>query len=176
VSAKKVLAGVAILIAAVALILVLGGLAIDPTIAIGTEKTLESSPAELWKQLDNPAGLERWWSMSVRKIAGPDSGPGLVVEFVADDRVIETWTLKSADAPNEIVYDVAFTGMMTVERTLTLTPADGGTKVTWRETGSIDNPLARWGKVVMTPDSVIANFDRALMKLDEAAKTSTTAG
>jgi len=38
-----------------------------------------------------------------------------------------------------------------------------------RETGTISNPLMRWRKVLMPPDSVIANFKAALTALDKVS-------
>ena len=174
---KKIVLGLVAIVAIVALILFGGGYLIDPTIAIGTDQRLSSPPAALYRFLDSTEGLDRWWSsetMTVKKLSGPDSGAGLRVAFEAGGKQIETWEVKSSDPPKQIVYAVDFSGMFTVERTLTLAPDGDGTKVSWRELGKLDNPLMRWGKVLSTPDSIINNFNSALAALDKVAATSTT--
>ena len=184
---KKVILGVAIVTGALGLVMFGGGALLDGSIAIQTEQRLEAPPVVLFTFLDNTAGLDAWWSvgqegqpddvprMQVKRKSGPESGAGLEVIFVAagegEGTVMETWRIKSVTAPSTIVYDVDFAGALTVERTLTLTPDGGGTRVTWAEKGTIDRPAMRWMKVFMPPEQVRDNFDRALAALDRAAKS-----
>jgi hypothetical protein len=105
----------------------------------------------------------------VRKASGPDEGEGLVVVFEAGGKVLETWTVRHASA-DRVEYDVDFAGMLTVHRTLTMSEIDGAVHVTWREAGRIDNPLARWMKVLMPEEEVMKNCDIALEALERAAR------
>ena len=186
---RKAIVGVAAITSIVGIVMFGGGALMDGHIDLGIEKQLKSSPSWLYPFLDNAPGIDAWWSvgqegqpdqvprMSVRRKSGPESGAGLQVEFVVADGggVMETWTIKSVKPPSEIVYEVDFAGAMKVERTLTLTPDGDGTKVTWRETGNIERPAMRWMKMVMPPEEIQANFDRALAALDKAAQNRRAA-
>ena len=189
------------LVALLAIVLYGGGALMDPNIALETEKRLGSPPDVVYGFLDDAAGLDAWWregqegqepslpKMRVKRKSGPEVGPGLQVQFVAapeeggDGSVFETWTIKSAVPGQQIVYDVDFAGVLTVERTLTLTP-DGvdengnaaATRVKWAEKGVIDAWAKRWMKVMAPPEKIVDNFDRALLALDRAAKKARAAG
>jgi hypothetical protein len=99
---------------------------------------------------------------------------GLVVVFEMDGSPIERWTIEASDPTSQIVYRVEFIGTFTVQRTLTLTPEGNGTLIRWRENARLDSPLMRWGKVLSSPDAVIANFDNALAALDQVASSSVS--
>lgn len=177
---KKALIVAAIVTGALFVGLFGGGALMDPNIALEVEKRLSSPPAVLFGFLDNQPGLQSWWSegqteatgrMSVKKKSGPEQGQGLAVQFVDEKgNVLETWVVVSSQPPTKIVYSVDFAGAMTVERTLTLTPEGDGTRVKWQEQGRIDRPAMRWMKVVMPPQTIIDNFDRALAALDRVAR------
>lgn len=180
---KKALIVASVVVGALFLVLFGGGALMDPKIALDVEKRLSSPPDVLFRLLDNQPGLDAWWTMGqsdappgsprmlVKKKSGPDQGQGLAVRFVDDeDNVMETWVIKSSDPPKTIVYEVDFAGAMTVERTLTLVPDGGGTRVTWAEKGHIERPAMRWMKVLMPQETILDNFDLALAALDRAAK------
>jgi hypothetical protein len=180
---KKVILGVALVTGALGAVMFGGGALMDGNIAIGVEKRLSAPPVVLFTFLDNAPGLDAWWSvgqegqpdgvprMQVKRKSGPEQGAGLEVNFIAAGDVMETWRIKSVNAPSTIVYEVDFAGAMTVERTLTLTPDGDGTKVAWNEKGFIDRPAMRWMKVFMPPEQIQDNFDRALAALDKAAQS-----
>jgi uncharacterized protein YndB with AHSA1/START domain len=157
----------------------IGGLFIDPKVELGIEKTLAAPPSALFPLLQSAEGINDWWShaqdggheMVATKKSGPDEGAGLVVIFEANGSVMETWTVKAAEPSSRIVYDVDFAGMLTVERTLTLTSSGTGTLVTWNETGEMSSPYMRWMKVLMPADGVKQHFHDALSALDKAAAT-----
>lgn len=97
------------------------------------------------------------------------TGPGLEIGFAANGHVFETWKVKSVGSQSKVVYDVDFK-IFAVERTLTIEPADGGTRVVWRETGEINNPLFRYMTLAGSEDPV-HNFDEALAALGRVAST-----
>ena len=180
---KKALLVATAVVGAMFLVLFGGGALMDPHISLDIEKRLSSPPAVVFGFLDNQAGLDAWWStgqadaapgspkMRVKKKSGPDQGQGLAVEFVDDEgRVLEKWLVVAADAPRSIVYDVDFAGTMSVKRTLTLAADGDGTRVSWQERGTIQRPALRWMKVLMPPQTILDNFDRALAALDRAAR------
>lgn len=188
---KKVIIVVAAITGILGVVMYGGGAMMDGKIELAIEKRLSSPPGVLFGFLDNPAGLDAWWSvgqegqadtvpkMKVRRVSGPEVGAGLQVEFVAlgeDESVMERWTIKSVNPPNNIVYDVDFVGALTVERTLTLTADADGTRVRWSEKGFIERPAMRWMKVFMPPEQIQDNFDRALAALDKAAKSRNAKG
>lgn len=192
---KKLLVALLVVLVLVGGVIYVGGAFIDPNVQVGTESHLAAPPAAVFAHLDNVAGLTRWWTiapppemkegmqsppkMSIRKIGGPDQGPGMMVVFEMDGRVMETWTLKTSEPPGRgpgggarVVYEVDFAKMMKVERTLTLTPDEEGTRVTWRETGVIEKPPYRWMKVLMSDEQVTKSFEAALGALGKAAKSA----
>lgn len=169
---KKALIVASIVVGALSLVLFGGGALLDGNIELAVEKRLSSPPATLFRFLDNQPGLDAWWGdMTVRKKLGPQQGQGLAVELVDDNgKVTETWLVKSSQPPSSIVYQVDFAGAMTVTRTLTLVPDGDGARVKWAEQGNIERPAMRWLKVLMPPETIIDNFDRALGALDRVAK------
>lgn len=196
---KKLLVALLVALVVLALGIYVGGAFIDPHVSAATEKTIAAPPADVFAHLDNVSGLASWWTsapppepregrqagptMVVRKLGGPDQGPGLVVVFEVDHRAMETWTLKVSEPPGtgaagegaaRVVYDVDFAQMMKVERTLTLTPAGEGTKVTWREIGVIEKPPYRWMKVLMAEEQVTKNFEASLTALEKVAVASSS--
>jgi uncharacterized protein YndB with AHSA1/START domain len=157
-----------------------GGFAIDPDVSLETTREIAAGPASVVRHLSSAEGLAAWWKvaqdetppgaprMTVQKQAGPDQGEGLVVTFEAGGSVMETWTVRHV-SPERVEYEVDFAGMLTVHRTLTLAGAGERLRVTWRETGRIDNPVSRWMKVMMPAEEIVKNFDAALGALERAA-------
>ena len=175
----KVVAALAGLLVLFVAVIFIGGLAIDPKIEVGVEKRLARTPEQLFPLLSSASGIAKWWSsappmegqpkMEVKKKSGPDEGAGLMVTFEAGGTLMETWEVKASHPSSRVVYEVDFAGMMKVERTLTLTPDSEGTKVSWKETGTLDSAPMRWMKVIMPADAVAKNFEAALELLEKAA-------
>ncbi|MEC7523593.1 MAG: SRPBCC family protein [Myxococcota bacterium] len=171
-------AGLALL---VAVGLYAGGYLIDGDVAVGTEARLDAPPETVFPYLATRDGVVAWWErfgetapeaqgMRVVAVDGPNDAPGAQVRFEMDGTVTEEWTLLEVEPPGRAVWRVDFQ-IMEVERTFTLV-AEGAqaTRVSWRETGHIDNPLARYMKLAMGTDEVEANFDLALEGLDRLVR------
>lgn len=167
-------AGLAVLLAIGA---VLGGYLIDGDVEVGTEARLDAPPERVFPHLATRDGVVTWWEhfgatmpeaegMRVIAVDGPNDAPGARVRFEMDGTVTEEWTLLEREPPGRAVWKIDFQ-IMEVERTFTLV-AEGSqaTRVAWRETGHIDNPLARYLKLAMGTEEVEANFDLALEGLD----------
>lgn len=174
------------LIALVALValFVLGGYALDSEVTLRTQATLAAPPATVFATLESHEGQVQWWTqamkahaaegapaMEINHVGGPPQGKGMQVHFVHDGAVAEAWEVLESDAPNRIVYEVDFQ-VFVVTRTLTLTPAGAGTRVTWTDHGRFENPISRY-MTLMPADGVIDNFNNALVALDSVTAPRT---
>ncbi|MGE0784146.1 MAG: SRPBCC family protein [Sandaracinaceae bacterium] len=157
-----------------------GGYAIEPDVTYETARDMRARPEAVMAHLTSADGLRAWWAhadtsggppMTVRPRSAR-AGEGMVVTFEADGEVLETWTLERS-APDRVDYAVDFAGLFAVHRTLTVSTTPRGCRVTWRETGRVDDPLARWMLVATPPDEVVDNFDRALVALERAATSAS---
>ena len=173
-------------IAAMALLLVVvgGGMLLEPNVELETESTLDASPEVLHALIADPAGVIRWWQdageemgieamndMVVSQGAGPASGPRPTVRFEIGGKLAEQWTLISVEPPTETIWDVDFQVFVT-RRTLQLQAMpDGKTKVRWHEIATFENPIARWF-TLMPSEAVIENFQGALQLLEKRAGPS----
>lgn len=159
----------------------LAGLAVDGDVNLEAEEHLDVPPERLYDLLDDADGIARWWGRMMEKSApegapamtiaaqpgAPAAGVGAKVDFVAAGMTAETWTILALEAPGKVVYDIDFK-IMRVERTITLMPETGGTRVRWTEKGTIGNPWIRLMSMGGHED-VVANFHLAIQAMGEAA-------
>lgn len=148
-------------------------------------ETLAAPPNAVRGLLDDVDGLQRWWgtamaayaetqgggpTMTVVHVEGtPRAGPGTRVRFEAGGMTAEAWEILRV-TDDTVVYDVDFQ-MFRVERTLTLEPDGGSTRVTWHEVGFLGNPWLRGLAALSGGDEgAKANFRMALDALEEAAR------
>jgi hypothetical protein len=148
--------GAAILLFGLLLVLfVLAGFLLPAELALSTEKSVDVPSETVWRYVSTPEGVVEWWTPLAEK-AVEDGYPEMTVEavdaqtvtFAAGEMQMEAWTLQSSRAPagstpGEAVWDVDF-GMLTVTRTLEVQPDGSGSKVTWSESATMDNPMMRW--------------------------------
>lgn len=179
---KKIFTVLALSAVALVVVLLGGGMLLDPTVELHTESTLDATPEDIHPLIADPAGVMRWWQnaasepghevladMVMRAGDGPATGPGATVLFEMGGSLVEEWTLVKSSPPRGAVWDVDFQ-VFVVRRSLLLEALPNGrTKVTWHETGHFDNPLMRWFTLMPT-DNVIENFQGALRMLGREAR------
>jgi uncharacterized protein YndB with AHSA1/START domain len=165
-----------------ALLFGVSGYALDRRFSISTTHEIAAPPAKVFPIFNSARGIQSWWetfSEQMKKagsggapvralpVDGPGSGVGAQVEFQMGATVTERWEIVESVPDQRVVYRVAFLSMgMTTERKLTLSAEGQGTRVTWTETGEVENPVLRWVSQ-LSEDGQIKNFDLAL---DSAAK------
>ena len=158
--------------------LVLGGYAIDSHVEIEHEATMKASPEQLFAKINSFEGEVEWWTkameayegegmppMTVVHAGGPKEGKDMVIHFMSGDALAEEWTFLQSEPNKKLVITVDFQ-MFVVERTLEFAPEGEGTKVKWRETAEMTNPLFRYFQLIMPPEDVIKNWDMSLVALD----------
>lgn len=162
------------------LLLYLGGYLIDGAVDLSTEIHVDAPPETVYRYLATQEGVLAWWAdvdehydgdapgMEVVAADGPATGPGATVRFEAGGAVAEEWEILEAEPPRRVVWNVDFQ-VMEVERSFTLSPRDGGTRVVWSERGQVDNPVARYMTLFMSDEEVVGNFDTALEGLARVA-------
>lgn len=160
----------------------LGGLVgsfLDGHVALEADEIVPVPPDALFDLLDDRAGLDRWWtqamadagtpgSLEIRAQPGPDAGVGAKIDFLAGGTATETWTILELDPPVRARYDVDFK-LLHVDRTITLAPVEGGTRVHWSETAEIENPWMKLMNVGGHQD-ILDNFHKAIRALGKAAQ------
>ncbi len=157
---------------------VLGGFLIDGNVVLETEVVIAAPPERVYWHLSSQQGVITWWteaidafsaggygSIDINPAGGPPQGVGSVVTFSSGDDTYETWTITAANPPASVTWDVEFT-LMSVERTFELTGVEGGTRLHWRESGFISNPVYRYFKLMMSEDGLQQNFGTALDALE----------
>lgn len=102
-------------------------------------------PEQLFDHLDSVEGWSRWSPMPFVEgdVSGPPTGEGARLAWDDPQWGQGVWTLTESDRPTSMAYrvEVEDGAMVTLGR-VELTPVDGGTRVTWTETGDFGwNPL-----------------------------------
>jgi len=173
---KKIFKWSALALLLLGLVLLLGGLMIDPTVVLSTEVVLEAPQKEIYALISTPTGVQRWWKDAAKALKLEGKMPEMTVvlrddktlDFHSGGKVTETWTRLSLE-PNRVVWEVDFK-LFKITRTLTLSaPSENQTKVVWHDAGELHNPLMRWMKL-MPQEHIIENFIQALSLLELRAK------
>ena len=158
------------------------GLALPGTWTVERSATLEAAPERVFAFVDAPAAWRAWtaWPDVALESEGPERGEGARVRW--DD---ETWgdgvfTITGSAAPREVAYEVRVQeGSMVTRGRIRLEPADGGTRVTWSESGDFGwNPLMGYAALGMDRMQG-AELEKGLARLDSvsaAAGPSLPAG
>jgi len=114
--------------------------------AATAETTIAATPEALLEYLDSPEGWRTWtpWPDSIAR-TGPERGAGAIISW--ESREFGTGSFQIAEsALTGVAYAVSVVGAgetpMRTVGTVTLTPANGGTRVVWEESGDLGrNPL-----------------------------------
>ena len=180
---KKIAVGSGITILLALIVIIGGGMLIDRDFVVSTEAELQASPEAAFPLVSSPAGIQDWWKdfheelpegnssppMDTPILEGPTEGPGSRVAFEVDGKRWEEWKLLELSPSGTVVWEVDFQ-IMVMKRRLELVPnGQGGTRMTWTDSGSIPNPIYRWMAVLMPTADIIENFQHAMGLLDKRA-------
>ncbi|MBF9255567.1 SRPBCC family protein [Pontibacter sp. 172403-2] len=114
---------------------------------------LRVSPEQVYPYLNNPMEWPKWSALSkaadpsiIYLYGGPMTGVGARMQWSGDKLGDGSLQLTASTSPNSIAYVQRETSLPdSVFGEFTLTPATGGTEVTWRQTSAIGtNPLDRY--------------------------------
>jgi hypothetical protein len=143
-----------VLAVAVLLVLLLAVAFFLPSKFSGQRSTVVAAPAgALYSRLATPRTWATWSAWTTRAdstlvytYAGPDSGVGAVMRFTAQKMGNGELEIVEARPEQAVGYELRLTGTdMKVRGQVTLEPAEGGTKVTWTDSGDLGrNVLLRY--------------------------------
>lgn len=171
--------GVRVLGAGAAL-LVLGlavGFALPGTWSAERSVLLASPPEALFPLMDAPDSWRRWtaWPDSGLVAEGPARGVGARLTWDSRDLGDGSFEIVESTPPERVRYRVEVQEeTMHTDGTITLTPADGGTVVTWREEGDFGwNPLmGYWARFMERVQG--RELEKALERLGAMAREHET--
>jgi carbon monoxide dehydrogenase subunit G len=137
-----VLGGVAVLMITFLAI----GFFLPGTWSATAETTITATPESLLEYLDSPEGWRTWtpWPDSITR-TGPERGAGAIIAWESREFGTGSFQIQQA-ASTGVTYAVSVVGAgetpMRTLGTVTLTPTNGGTRVSWKESGDLGrNPL-----------------------------------
>lgn len=145
---RNVVLGIAVLFFAA----MIAGLFMPSTFAVERAATIVAPPERVYERFATPRTWAEWsaWNVAADSTLrfvyeGPASGPGAVMKW--SGRRMGNGTLRITDArPHATVrYEVRVAETPVVVRGhVRLAPADGGTRVTWSDSGEVGrNPVMR---------------------------------
>jgi uncharacterized protein YndB with AHSA1/START domain len=178
---KKVLIGLGVGAVAIAAGLVVFVSMQPDTMHIERSKTIAAQPGDLWPYVSDLKGFVKWdpWSEidpNVKmEFSDPPGGVGAWYSWKGNDDVGSgKMTITAAEENVKVVEDLAFVEPFesTAVVTLTMTPAEGGTQVTWGF-DSDQNFMSKAFGLVMDMDAMLgADFEKGLGKLATVAEAS----
>lgn len=140
---------------------------------------LAAPPAAVYAFLDSPEGWQRWtpWPESGVERSGPPRGEGATLSWNDLELGTGSFTIGDAREPLHVSYSVVIDeGAMRADGSVDLAAEDGGTRVTWRESGDLGwNPLMGYWALRMSraqTDELTKGLDR-LRSLAEGSATGT---
>ena len=168
-----------ILAVAIVLILLLAvAFFLPATFSVQRSAVIAAPTEQVYAKFATPRSWARWsaWTAEadptlVYTYAGPDSGVGAIMRFAA--KKLGSGELQIVEAvPAQVVsYELRMTGSdMAVHGRVAFEPAEGGTKVTWHDTGSLGkNVLLRY-LGPMLDKSLAAAYEKSFAGLRRETK------
>jgi hypothetical protein len=146
---RKVLLGILILLVALFLGALIYASTQSPDFAVqGT--TVIGAPADsLYARFATPRTWARWSAWTTRvdsslryAYEGPETGTGAVMKFTSQRMGNGSLRIGAVAPGREVNYDLAIVGFETkLHGKVTLEPAPEGTRITWRDSGSLGQSL-----------------------------------
>ncbi len=145
---KKIAIGVIGLIAVILLIPVF----LKSSFSIERSVVMANAPSEIFAVVGNYETWNRWsvWAIKdpnqTTKISGTPGQVGHMQEWDGKINGKGKQTIVSLVKDKEIVFDLEFIdpNPMKSEAKMTFSPVEGGTKVTWSNSGSLEYPVGRY--------------------------------
>jgi len=169
---------IAVLVAAIAALLIFAATR-PATFTVQRSAVIAAQPARIFPYLDD---FHRWSAWSPwekidpelrRTFSGAASGPGAVYAWVGNKKVGEgRMEILESDPPSRLRIQLDFIKPFAVrnDTVFTLSPAGGGTQVTWAMHGS-RNFIFKLMGIFMNMDRLIgADFERGLANLQAATE------
>ena len=163
--------------AVVLVVFLLVGLLLPGSWSARAEATLPADTDALLAWLDSPEGWSAWtpWPDSTDR-TGPARGAGATIAWDSRELGVGSFGIDAA-GPGGVAYSVRVAGdggsEMRTSGRITLTPVDGGTRVSWVEEGDLgSNPLMGYWALAMDgaqSTELAKSLDRLAEIVDEAA-------
>ena len=166
-----------ILVVALAVLALGGGLMLSPKFSVTRTATIQAPPEKIYPLIAEPAAWKAWsvWNQRDPAMAieysGPASGPGAVWAGKSKSQGDGRMTFTRATPPTQLAYELYFPDFGTTSQgEFLLRPQGGSTEVTWTMNGEMGaNPLMRWLGLFM--DKLTGpDFDAGLAKLKAIAE------
>lgn len=140
---------------------------------------IDASPQEIFDKTSNFRNWEEWspWEdldpNMKKRYHGEDGAVGSGYSWKGNRKAGQgRMTISDLEAPNRVAIDLRFEKPFKSQNvnTFELTPEDGGTKVTWRMTGS-HNWMSKIMGIFMPMEKMIGrDFEKGLANLKSAAE------
>jgi Polyketide cyclase / dehydrase and lipid transport. len=149
----KILRNIVIAIAAVLVLLLVIAFFLPSEFAVERSTVIAAPADSIYLRVVTPRTWARWTAWTAKAdttlaytYAGPDSGLGAIMRFTAKQMGNGEMEIVEAVPGRVVGYVLRLTGTdMQVNGRVTLEPAEGGTKVTWRDSGDLGgNILLRY--------------------------------
>jgi hypothetical protein len=149
----RILRNVVIAVAVILVLLLAIAFFLPATFSVQRSAVIAASSELIYAKFVTPRTWATWsaWTTEadptlVYAYAGPDSGVGAIMKFTAKKMGNGELEIVEAVPGQAVGYALRMTGTdMEVSGRVTLDPAEGGTKVTWRDTGNLGrNVLLRY--------------------------------
>jgi uncharacterized protein YndB with AHSA1/START domain len=173
----KFLKWLAIIVAALAALLVVGGLLLSSRFTVMRSIAIDAPPDKVYALVADPKAWNRWAIWNRRDPAmqivysGPPTGVGAKWAWQSKSQGAGEMTLTAAEPPRHVGFDLYFPDFGTTSRgDLRFEPQGAGTQVTWTMNGDMGaNPLYHW--MALMADTLIGkDFQAGLVGLKEVAE------
>jgi uncharacterized protein YndB with AHSA1/START domain len=163
-------------LAALAVVLVVGGLLISPKFNVSRSALVQAPPEKVYPLVAAPRQWKAWsvWTQRDPQMqidySGPDSGTGAVWSWKSKDEGDGRMTFTSAEPNRRVVYELYFPDFGTSTGAFAFVPEAGGTRVTWTMDGDFGtNPVWRW--FALFADRMVGkDFEAGLANLKRLAE------
>ncbi len=148
----KVLQTIVIVVFVVIVVLLGVALLMPAEFSVEDSAVIPAPPDSLYARFASPRTWARWSSWTDRRdptlvygYAGPDSGVGAVMTWTSAKMGSGRFEIAEARPVSLVRYELRMAGgAVAIHGRVALAPEAGGTRVTWRDTGSLgQNPIAR---------------------------------
>ena len=149
----RVLRNIVLAVAIILILLLVVAFFLPATFSVQRSAVIAAPAEQIYAKFATPRSWAVWsaWTTEadptlVYTYAGPDSGVGAIMKFTAKKMGNGELEIVEAVPAQAVSYALRMTGTdMKVNGHVTLEPAEGGTKVTWRDTGDLGrNVLLRY--------------------------------
>lgn len=174
---KKVLKGLALLLALLAAVLLIGGLLLKPNYRVERSLLMQAPPERIYAELDSAAGWQRWgvWyrrdPQMQQQVGGPARGVGAHWQWTSASQGNGRIELTAAEPGRRVAYELRIDDFDPSRGELRLVPEGQATRVIWLMQGEVGgNPLKRWFALAMDP-LVGPDFEAGLAQLQQIVET-----